>query len=267
MVRVKEDMTGWVMAEHGVPDSRLVVIKQVEDYIRPNGQRSAQWLCECSCGENNRIIVRADQIKDGRVKSCGCLNLEQAKIHCSELGKLNHQLNEYTLYQDYGVGRTTNTNEEFYFDLSDYDKIKKICWIVCKNEYGYKRLVGTDCETGLKISMIELLGYKGYDHKDRNPLNNRRSNLRKATSSQQCMNRNKFENNTSGFIGVSWRKREEKWCSYIQINKKTISLGYYKDKKDAIIARLKAEKKYYGEFSPQRHLFKEYGINIEGDSI
>ena len=29
MVMVKEDMTGWIMAEHEVPDSRLTVIKQV----------------------------------------------------------------------------------------------------------------------------------------------------------------------------------------------------------------------------------------------
>ena len=31
-------------------------------------------------------------------------------------------------------------------------------------------------------------------------------------------------------------------------------------KKDAIIARLKAEKEHYGEFAPQRHLFAQYGI-------
>lgn len=36
----KKDMTGWVMAEHGVPDSRLTVIKEVEPYISANGARS-----------------------------------------------------------------------------------------------------------------------------------------------------------------------------------------------------------------------------------
>lgn len=30
MVEVKQDMTGWFMSEHGVPDSKLVVIRQVE---------------------------------------------------------------------------------------------------------------------------------------------------------------------------------------------------------------------------------------------
>lgn len=38
--------------------------------------------------------------------------------------------------------------------------------------------------------------------------------------------------------------------------------GSYKDKKDALVARLKAERELFGvEFAPQRHLFKEYGID------
>jgi len=37
-------------------------------------------------------------------------------------------------------------------------------------------------------------------------------------------------------------------------------LGSYKNIENAIIARLKAEKNYFKEFAPQRHLFKEYKI-------
>ena len=37
MVKVKIDMTGWKMWEHGVPESRLTVIKQVNDYVTPQG--------------------------------------------------------------------------------------------------------------------------------------------------------------------------------------------------------------------------------------
>ena len=42
MVRVREDMTGWKMWEHGVPDSRLTVLKQAEDYVDSRGKCSAQ---------------------------------------------------------------------------------------------------------------------------------------------------------------------------------------------------------------------------------
>ena len=39
-----------------------------------------------------------------------------------------------------------------------------------------------------------------------------------------------------------------------------IKLGRYLDKNDAIIARLLAEKKYYGDLAPQLYLFDEYNI-------
>ena len=40
MVKVKTDMTGWKMWEHGVSDSRLMVIQQVDDYVDNNGQNA-----------------------------------------------------------------------------------------------------------------------------------------------------------------------------------------------------------------------------------
>lgn len=37
-------------------------------------------------------------------------------------------------------------------------------------------------------------------------------------------------------------------------------LGFFDDINNAIIARLIGEKEYFGEFSPQRHLFDQYGV-------
>ena len=48
------------------------------------------------------------------------------------------------------------------------------------------------------------------------------------------------------------------------INGKNIHLGVFEDKEDAIKERLNAEVKYFGEFAPQTHLFKEYGIEVKG---
>ena len=78
MVKVYEDMTGWKMWEHGVPNSRLTVVDQVEDYVKPNGVHEAQWKCVCSCKEHNEIIVLGYCIKSGTVRSCGCLRKETA---------------------------------------------------------------------------------------------------------------------------------------------------------------------------------------------
>ena len=72
------------------------------------------------------------------------------------------------------------------------------------------------------VRMHSYLGYKNYDHIDRDELNNRKYNLRPATIQENARNHNKQKNNTSGFIGVSWLKQQNKWRAYIYINKKHI---------------------------------------------
>lgn len=66
--------------------------------------------------------------------------------------------------------------------------------------------------------------------------------------------------NISGVVGVGINRGKGKWMAYITINKKNIDLGLYVDKQDAIIARLTAEKQYFGDYALQKHLFKEYGL-------
>ena len=85
------DRTNWVMAEHGVPDSRLTVIKRVEDRIYSNGNKYAQWLCECNCKEHNKIILTTGALRF--TKSCGCIQKEKASEHCKNF----HKVNKYDL--------------------------------------------------------------------------------------------------------------------------------------------------------------------------
>ena len=60
------------------PESRFTVLWQVEDYERKDGRRYTQWLCQCSCGKTKKVEV--SRIRDGHVKSCGCLRREKARI-------------------------------------------------------------------------------------------------------------------------------------------------------------------------------------------
>ena len=114
--------------------------------------------------------------------------------------------------------------------------------------------------------MHQLIAVKYYDHIDRNPLNNRKENLRPSTFSENMQNRGVFKNSTSQITGVHHRKQDNMWMAYINKNNKRIYLGYFVNKEDAIIARLRAEIKYFGKFAPQRHLFEQYGINtIQND--
>lgn len=109
--------------------------------------------------------------------------------------------------------------------------------------------------------MHKLLGMSNPDHINRNPLDNRRENLdTKTTNAIQMQNRNISSSNRSGCKGVCWHKRNSMWMAYIKINKKEIFLGYYKNKDEAIISRLNAEKRYFDKRAWQVGLMEEHGL-------
>lgn len=80
-------------------------------------------------------------------------------------------------------------------------------------------------------------------------VDNRRSNLRRVTSSQNHMNHDLQTNNTSGTAGVSWDKSRDRWSAYIKAGSGKVHLGRFDNKADAIAARKQAEKEYFGEFA------------------
>jgi len=129
-------------------------------------------------------------------------------------------------------------------------KIQKYKWGASLK--GKKYYIKTDiCEQGrTKILYLSsfILGKKDshqIDHKNGDTLDNRKCNLRFCTQQQNLMNK-------SDAMGISLNKKSQKWETYIGINKKRIRLGQYKDKKQALRIRRKAELKYYGDFAPKR---------------
>ncbi|WPJ68535.1 hypothetical protein OMDBNIEC_00049 [Salmonella phage STP-SP5] len=82
------------------------------------------------------------------------------------------------------------------------------------------------------------------DHIDRNRSNNRIENLRLVSRSGNAKNQKLPSTNTSGVIGVSFRKCDGKWIAHITNNGKFINLGIFINKEDAIKARRDAEIKY-----------------------
>lgn len=61
------DMAGWNMWEHGVPNSKIIVIKKI-----PSDKGHAQWECKCNCGNPNTFIVDGSNLRNGHTLSCGC---------------------------------------------------------------------------------------------------------------------------------------------------------------------------------------------------
>ena len=222
---------------------RLVVIERAENFILPSGQPQTAWLCQCDCG--NILKTRSFSLTNGTTKSCGCLAKE---LRVARMKKYN----TYDLSGEYGIGYTSK-GEEFYFDLEDYDKIKDYYWL--KTEYGYihstnrkdkqyvflHRLV-------MNINDPEII----CDHINCNKIDNRKNNLRIATRSGNATNRPPYEKSVSGYSGVTFDKTKNKWLVRIYINHKQVNLGCYDNLDEAIAKRLKAEEKYYGEFSYNR---------------
>lgn len=87
------------------------------------------------------------------------------------------------------------------------------------------------------------------DHENGVTLDNRRNNLRFATSSQNAMNRRKTSANSSGYKGVHWHKGHQKWCAQIKVNGKSIHLGYFDTPEEAHAAYCEAATRLHGDFA------------------
>lgn len=82
------------------------------------------------------------------------------------------------------------------------------------------------------------------DHINRIRDDNRFENLREATNQENMRNASCPSHNTSGYVGVNWHKGDRRWRAFIKVNGKSIHLGNFTDKVDAIAARKEAEKLY-----------------------
>ncbi|OYW80361.1 MAG: hypothetical protein B7Z19_03105 [Polynucleobacter sp. 32-46-5] len=87
------------------------------------------------------------------------------------------------------------------------------------------------------------------DHINTIESDNRWENLRAATSAQNKHNTKNRTTSISGFKGVSFDKRSQKWRACITINKKLNDLGLFLEKESAYLAYCNAAEKYFGEFA------------------
>ena len=249
---------GYVTDLTGKTFGKLTVIKFDEERSFP---KHNFWICKCDCERTDLISVNTQNLTSGNTTSCGCLRRENTAIS-NQAKKRKYNTFDLINY-DYGICYASNSNDEILFDLEDYDKIKDYCWFIHLHNKGkYKRVQSRAKETKEIVNIQYIItGEKYLDHINRNPLDNRKSNLRKATSSQNSQNKSVQSNNTTGITGVGYISSNKKpWIARIQYEDSEKKLGYFTNKEDAIRARLQAEKDVYGDFAPQKHLFKEFNI-------
>ena len=216
--------------------------------------RGKIYHCICRCG--NKIDVPGASLVTNNTRSCGCLKAISSKAS----GERVRKHNTYNLNDDkVGVGYTTNTGLEFYFDKEDYDFIKNYNWMEKMDHgqrTGYIKMTVWDNNKPhivyLHRFVLEKSGKniegKTVDHINHKPYDNTKDNLRICEHFENIVACKTYSNNTSGRKGVYWDKQRNKWYVTITINKRTHHIGRFDDFDDAVRAREDAEKKYHGEF-------------------
>ena len=140
-------------------------------------------------------------------------------------------------------------------DDNDFEYLNQFRWYF--SPYGYaarsKKKVGGKYPEGhtslMHREIMEIKSKSDVDHINGDKLDNRKSNLRLATRSQNMINKDVTKRSVSGLKGVYWFARDKKWISTIVVNYKTIFLGYFKSKEKAARSYKEAAIKYFGEYA------------------
>lgn len=96
-----------------------------------------------------------------------------------------------------------------------------------------------------------LTGFPLTDHVNGDSLDNRRANLRTASTSQNGANRPAQRNNTSGYKGVTRDSADNVWRAQITVNRRHLSLGRFPTPEEAAQAYDRAALLHFGEFAYQ----------------
>lgn len=91
------------------------------------------------------------------------------------------------------------------------------------------------------------------DHINKDRSDNRIDNLRNVNTKTNCRNQTKARNNTSGFNGVSYLARLEKYQAYVRIDYKQIYIGIYNTPQEASKARKEFLREFYPEVFSESH--------------
>lgn len=198
----------------------------IKDAKRENNR--TYYFCECECG--NSKWIRADQVKNGRIKSCGC-------NHYSDL--LNEKFGRLTVIEK--TDKRTKRGVVIWKCICDCGNL------VEKSTVSLRRDKSCGClhrEQG-KEKVIKMRKV----HLEKNIIDN----VNVPSIKRDTL----YRHNTSGVTGVFYDTHNKKWGAQIYFKKKCYRLGQYDDKQDAIKARKEAEEKMHKEFLRSLELEKE----------
>lgn len=172
-------MSARIEVEVGKRYNKLTVLEDA-GVVKRTGER-VYWVrmvrCVCECG--NEILTRFSSIRSGITKSCGCLYYGSRSTREPPAVE--------------GARWVALTRNQFCLvDESDYETVSMFRW---RYSNGYASTGGGQRSKIKAVQMQRMLmvgsadvGDLVVDHIDRNPLNNRRSNLRLITHAENLAN-------------------------------------------------------------------------------
>lgn len=163
--------------------------------------------------------------------------------------------NRYYIYGDIALVECYDQHgyitRYFICDADDIDIVKKCKWRIVRKD-GNDYVVTGNQKSRKAYFHEDVLGYipDGYegDHKNKDTLDNRKSNLRIATSSQQKINKRLPSNNKSGFKGICKRVKEKDYMIDFVYEKKRIYFVKFSKLEEAVYVRYNMELAIYPEY-------------------
>jgi hypothetical protein len=172
-------------------------------------------FCEAEFKTNTYDVNR------GNTKSCGCYHKKKVKE-----SKLTHNLTNTKIYNIWSEikNRTLNSKHKQYNDYGG--RGITICeeWLDIHNFYNWAMSNGYEENRSLSIDRIDNNG------------NYEPSNCRWTNSTIQSRNQRIPKNNTSGYKGVSYHKRDNNFKAQIWVNKIHYYLGLFPTPVEGAIA-------------------------------
>lgn len=136
-------------------------------------------------------------------------------------------------------------------DDDDYDLVNAHKWHATYAYGGWYARRWVNKQPAMMMHRMITQAQRGemIDHRNGNSLDNQKCNLRRASNSQNQQNRHRLVTNTSGYRGVTFIKKANKWQAGIKLQGKSYHLGWHLSPEAAARAYDAKAQELFGEFA------------------
>lgn len=142
-------------------------------------------------------------------------------------------------------------------DEGDRELVGAHCWNVYESKRPGRRPEGPYAQGRVRVDgrwkpinmHVLITGYAMTDHINHDGLDNRRANLRPATTAQNSHNSRPQSGSSSKYKGVSWVGWAGKWRAVIVPSGRARQLGFFDSEEEAAIVYNAAAQELYGEYA------------------